>query len=229
MPTSFLHLPGEIRNEIYRYLLVHEGTIKPWDGDHELSPNILATNKTILHEARSILYGNNCFDLSLRGRSPYRIQVFFGIIGIINMGYFRSIRLDFPRFDWDKSEALDDISLSNLAIIASFCARLETVTMTPFSIDILTSCSKLLERFSYPGCPTIETYGTLLAQVDSSLREIPAVKHIIVEAYQSPGEYLTKEMEGLGWTIRIVKEPEDWLKERCPVEDDDTQHRMLSD
>ena len=239
MPTSFLDLPGEIRNEIYKYLLVHDVTIKPWSGDHALSPNILATNRTILREASSILYGNNCFDFTRWGRSPYWIQVFFGAIGIINMGYFRSICLDFPQFDMkNESPTLDDISQSNLEIIEGFCTRLETVTITPFSISVLMSWLEHQKNYPCTPCGAHDISGPVLFQVDFALRANPTVKHINVEGHWTLGEKFAdqiqrldgsnkiewkkrrEEMERLGWRTRDVKFPSDEEETWCPREDD---------
>lgn len=232
MPTSFLHLPGEIRNQIYKHLLVHDRNINPWRGDHNLSPSILAANKTILREASSILYGNNCFDFTLRGRSPYWIQVFFGTIGIINMGYVRSICLDFPRFDYkNETLTLNDMSLSNLAIIEGFCTRLETVTMTPASISLLIAWLEYRKMVDSSGSSTHDIYGPILAQVDFALRANPTVKHIIAEGHWSADDKFAmkmqrvngrKEMERLGWTIRDVKLPNDDEDKWCCSEDNET-------
>ncbi|KAJ5352659.1 hypothetical protein N7452_001633 [Penicillium brevicompactum] len=224
MPASFLDLPGEIRNEIYKYLLVHDGTIKPWRGDHALSPNILATNKAILREGRSILYGSNCFDFTLWNRNPSWIEVFFGTIGIINMGYFRSIRIGFPRPNWGRGPfTIHEVSLNNIIMIGGFCGRLESVTITPISIFVL---GNYLSGPPYP----FELYGPVLAQVDSHFRVIPTLKQITVEAPPCLGMNLRKMMEGFGWVIRNAAEhwygyenddPNADENIWCPIEDDE--------
>lgn len=51
--TSFLNLPGEIRNMIYKQLLTSEKPINLWFlGKSSIGTTILYTNKTIYREAR---------------------------------------------------------------------------------------------------------------------------------------------------------------------------------
>lgn len=95
MPTSFLSLPAELRNEIYMYLLVCREPIDPWNGYNGLVPNILSTNTKIIHEVRSLLYGENYFDFS--GRRSLLISQFLDNIGFVNAFHILCIRIDFPR------------------------------------------------------------------------------------------------------------------------------------
>jgi hypothetical protein len=62
-PPSFLDLPGEIRNQIYAYLLVIPApstTLKLGDR-YPIYPTILATNSQIHAEALPFLYAHNTF------------------------------------------------------------------------------------------------------------------------------------------------------------------------
>ena len=70
IPFLFLDLPGEVRNQILRLLLVHRTSIvvhhfallnPPTPTALELYPNILLANRAIYNEARTILYGENVF------------------------------------------------------------------------------------------------------------------------------------------------------------------------
>lgn len=62
---SFLNLPAEIRNEIYRYLLISPNALSltrlTQRKGLELFPQILRTCKTVRTEASTILYGCNTF------------------------------------------------------------------------------------------------------------------------------------------------------------------------
>jgi len=70
--TSFLHLPGEIRNQIYHLVLIHP-SYPPAQSTHNLVPNILSTCRQITHEATPILYSLNTFTAhpSLLTSMPY--------------------------------------------------------------------------------------------------------------------------------------------------------------
>ncbi|TVY51887.1 hypothetical protein LCER1_G006602 [Lachnellula cervina] len=61
-PLTFLDLPGEIRNQIYRQLLlVPSLSIPRLLGDPPIYPSILSTCHKIHSEALPILYGSNTF------------------------------------------------------------------------------------------------------------------------------------------------------------------------
>ena len=69
--TSWEDLPGETRNQIYRYLLTSDTKAKP-QGDEfillgQFHPAILRTCKSVHDEAISILYEENffCFEYRL--------------------------------------------------------------------------------------------------------------------------------------------------------------------
>ncbi|KAJ5333639.1 uncharacterized protein N7506_007422 [Penicillium brevicompactum] len=192
MPTDFFSLPGEIRNKIYEYLLVHEGGIVPWHKGFGLSPNILATSKRTLHEARSILYGGNCFTIS---PDLNKTEELFNTIGLINVHHLRSIRIAFPLFNnkeifkFDNEPVCMNPSLATMKIIIKSCVNVETVTFSLVSIELLV--------FSPVG-----DHGVTLAEVDSRLREIPALKDVIVEACRgSIAMAIRQEIEGLGWLM----------------------------
>lgn len=60
---SFLSLPPEIRNLLYRRLLVQKETLK--NHRAKLNPQVLATCRQIFREARGILYGENTWELKV--------------------------------------------------------------------------------------------------------------------------------------------------------------------
>ena len=60
---SFLEIPTEIRNHIYRDVLVERTSIKLRDGPPFIQePNLLVTCKQVRTEAVAIFYGANCWE-----------------------------------------------------------------------------------------------------------------------------------------------------------------------
>ena len=60
-PFVFLSLPPEIRNNIYRHLLIHRKPVKLGPSFRIGDTNLLCTNKQIYSEAREIFYHENVF------------------------------------------------------------------------------------------------------------------------------------------------------------------------
>ncbi|KAJ5240501.1 uncharacterized protein N7469_002092 [Penicillium citrinum] len=152
MPASFLNLPAELRNEIYKYLLVCRDPINPWSKGNELASNLLSTNTTILHETSSLLYGNNCFDLS--SSSPTSVPEFLDTIGLANASNLNCIRIRFPDFrDVGEEVSLEEESLRTLTKIQEYCTNLKRITATApstywmgvqLSVDSPSICDKAL-------------------------------------------------------------------------------------
>lgn len=72
MPISFLTLPRELRDMIYKLSLLREGCILPWDHSYYgrgLSSGLLLANKIINREAAMILYQNR-FDFTNLSPDP---------------------------------------------------------------------------------------------------------------------------------------------------------------
>ncbi|KAK0639081.1 hypothetical protein B0T16DRAFT_449881 [Cercophora newfieldiana] len=70
-------LPGEIRNEIYRYLLRHDDILPENPKHHNFSHQILATCRQIHCEALSILWHENTWRLELLSREAYKTDPVF--------------------------------------------------------------------------------------------------------------------------------------------------------
>jgi hypothetical protein len=122
MLANFLGLPVKLRNEIYVYLLVRKEPIDPWNGGYGLDLNLLSTNTVILYEARSLLYGHNCFDLTWE---PGRIPEFLDTIGFTNVSHLKCIRIDFLRlYDLEDEVSLEDVSLYMLEKIYLYCTNI---------------------------------------------------------------------------------------------------------
>lgn len=224
MPASFLSLPAELRNEIYRYLLVSGDPIIPWSKRHELASNLLSTNTMILHEASSLLYGNNCFDLS--SSSPILICDFLATIGLVNASHLNGIRISFPEFhDVGEEVSLEEESLRALTKIQKYCTDLKSITATApstywmgiqLSVDSPSICDRALDL------------------VDAHFRAITSLQEIVVEVYDDGLESsLIGKMKSYGWTFRTVEivEEEEWDNDRTwdQIEDDHYLHNDNDD
>ena len=139
--------------------------INPYNKRESLTPRLLRANKTIYSEASSILYAQNCFDLTLY--SALDVASFFERIGRNNTARIRYIYIDFPWFD---SIDLDNITLRDnsvrtLAKMQSDCAKLSTLTTSLYSIN--TVVLNLLDALTTPQVVT-----KALTLVDARFRAI---------------------------------------------------------
>ncbi|KAJ5887735.1 hypothetical protein N7495_007776 [Penicillium taxi] len=197
MSTSFLSLPAELRNEIYTCLLVYSEPIDPWGGNHGLEPNLLATNSKILHEARSLLYGNNRFDLTVM--MPDLISRFLDTIGFINASHLQCIRIDFPRLHVIEDEvSLEEDSFYILEKIQSHCTNLKTLITSSESTNALET---VLDLYDSPNI-----CAKALALVAARFQEIPSLKEIVVEVYEEgPSLDIRRKMKSHGWIVNVVE------------------------
>lgn len=197
MPTNFLDLPAELRTHIYTYLLVCKKPIGPWDPGRELVPNILCTNKQILHEARGLLYRYNRFDLSFS--QPELITLFLDKIGFVNASYLQCIRVDFPRL----SNIGDDVSLQEDSFrvfekIQTACANLKTLIICPESTNDM--------EYQLYALESRNICAKAFALFDAHFRAISSLQEIIAEVSEgSPSPDIRRKMEDHGWTIKVVE------------------------
>jgi hypothetical protein len=215
MPASFLSLPAELRNEIYKYLLVRREPIDPWSGDHELELNLLSTNKAILHEAGSLFYGRNCFDLTWECRIPE----FLVTIGFINSSHLQCILIDFPELrDLEDEVSLKEASLHILENIQSRCTNLKKLII---AADSTNAIEYQLDSFDSP-----KICAKALALVDAHFREILSLREVVIEVYgEGPSSDIRRKMESQGWKLNVVEpaEEEEWDVDRSwdDIEDED--------
>ncbi|KGO75087.1 hypothetical protein PITC_058390 [Penicillium italicum] len=215
MPASFLNLPAELRNEIYKYLVVCRDPINPWSKGYKLASHILSTNTTILHETSPLLYGNNCFDLS--SSSPIRIPEFLDTIGLVNASNLHCIRIRFPEFRGVGEEvSLEEESLRTLTKIQEYCTDLKRITGTGPSTYWM-GIQLSVER--PPVC------DRALDLADANFRAITSLQDIVMEVYDEGLNYpIIGKMKSYGWTLRTVElvEEEEWDKDRTwdEIEDD---------
>lgn len=216
MPVSFLSLPAELRNEIYSYLLIRREPINPWNGDHELHPNILFTNTAILHEARALLYGHNCFDLTWEHG---HISEFLDAIGFINASHLQCIRINFPTLgDLEDEVNLEEGSLHVLEKIQSQCTNIKKLITDSESTNTMEVQLDLFDS------PTI--CARALAMIAARFGAISSLQEIVVEVYEEgPSSDIRREMESHGWVLKVVEpvEVEEWGDDRSwgDYEDDE--------
>lgn len=125
----FLDLPGEIRNMIYKTLLVKPDPllvprcdILPWR-HHWLA--LLRANKQIHHEAASIMYGFNTFVLD-RPLRWFPLSGFLERIGPVNGGHLRKLIFDFLNVGTTISRVGEVDRFEELTVLRK-CTNLETL------------------------------------------------------------------------------------------------------
>ncbi|KAF7590108.1 hypothetical protein BBP40_003264 [Aspergillus hancockii] len=198
MPANFLSLPGELRNEIYSYVLLREDLIDPcWLGDCGLELNVLRTNKTVYKEAKSLLYGQNHFDFT--ACSSHTIARFIDRIGHDSANHIQHVRIDFPVHRYlDDEDGMEEDSCRTLEKIQSGFTNLRTLATSP------RSKGGLEPRLGPNGGPEIVT--EVLAEIDAHFRAISSLQEIIVEVYKDGiSDFTRMEMESHGWVIRVVE------------------------
>ena len=169
-PTNFLSLPGELRNQIYVYVLVDQDYIDlgTWFCPQPLFPQLLRTNKTIHGEATKLFYTHNRFNFTMC--DPELLPSFLDRIGPDNSKHIRHIRIDFP---WFRALNPGDVTLSDKSIrtlekLKGCCANLRTLTMSQCS----TNATEL--RLDALDNPKVVTEALKL--VDTRLRAISSLQ-----------------------------------------------------
>ncbi|KAL3476029.1 hypothetical protein BJX99DRAFT_270834 [Aspergillus californicus] len=200
IPANFLNLPGELRNKIYGHLLVRNEIINPWQRNYDLAPNLLSTSKKIQHETSTLLYGNNCFDLT--GCDFELISGFFDKIGCDNMTKLRSIYIDFPIIrNFEDNISLDKNSSDIITRIEKHCTNLRTLKTCPIRTNNMG-----LNSFDNPSI-TAKAFRL----VDARFRAISSLDKIIVEVFEDEPTFETRiTMENQGWTVHVVERVEQW-------------------
>jgi len=156
---TFLHLPGEIRNQIYNLLLVLPPPSKPkiLGSDQSIYPLVLLACRKVYHEARAILYGTNTFlaHYSLLSSMPQLLRwhkpiTSAALISMIKR-YHVCVRLDCdPRFN---KESVRDAFTS-----------VESLTVEVFQSQFGSSGHEVLELFEdVRGVDAARVYGSVTA------------------------------------------------------------------
>jgi len=224
MSANLLSLPGELRNAIFQQLLVDQDRIDPWHHSYPsqpLTPELLRVNRAIHHEAGSLLYSQNCFDLTTCDSE--RLISFLNQIGRNNASRICHIYIDFPDiFDLDTGNVfLGPDCVRFLARIQSDCTNLSTITTSLGSTS--TAAFKLDELVKPP------TVVEALALVHTHFRAITSLQQIVVEVYEDgPSAALRRVMESHGWTLNVTEQADEF-RFICGNEDDDDDDDYYND
>ncbi|CAI7667195.1 unnamed protein product [Penicillium bialowiezense] len=232
MPATFFNLPGEIRNEIYKYLLVRPVPIDPYEAaEYSLGPQILATNSTAYNEAIHLLYSANSFDLTRYKSDQWDhplVPGFLNSIGTRNASLLQNLQINFPEMKIKvtvtedgaveyEDVALEPASLENIQLIQTYLSR-----------------SRMRARGSRSG-----GWRTATSMAMGSLERVVVEIHegeectddldFIDDAYYLEDavalEYGRVQMHRLGW---VLKEPVEALGERLRFTDvDDSDEEDL--
>ncbi|MCJ1402140.1 hypothetical protein MMC11_005359 [Xylographa trunciseda] len=229
MPTNFLNLPSEIRNNIYEQLLVLQEPVvclnSPWLGYsyiRALTPGLLLANKTVHHEASSLLYSLNRFDFT--NCTSKHVVSFLEQIGRNNANYIRHICVDFPEFHFlDLHDVtLTDDSVGILAKFQSDCNKLGTLTT---SLQSTNTMELKLDALDHP-----KIVAKAMALVNARFRAISTLQEIIVEVCEDgPNDYIRREMKGHGWTIRVIEDVEESGSDRSFGNSEEFDHGYDND
>jgi hypothetical protein len=195
--ATFLRLPVELRNMIYSYLLILKDPIDPMSEriPHQKSKvhaQIISTNTQIYHEARAVLYSQNCFVFIIW--SIVWTDAFFDEIGSENASYIRSVLVDFRdvcRFG--RKVALKQPSALSLDRIQRNCTRLKTIVVEAFVLNLV------------PLWKDPQVTIMALSIMDARFRAFPTLREIIVEVYDyNPVSVdIRRQIESLGWRFNV--------------------------
>ena len=207
---SFFSLPREIRDRIYKTVLIvahpiflfqdagpRVETFAPERPFRWLS--LLYTNRQMHSEAVPVLYGMNSF--SLVDTTPQQVDLlknFLTCIGSVNAGLLSSLCVNFPAAESMEGQPgnvkLRDDSLHSLKLLQERCTNLttlETLIHSKNSQGLIQTDQNNLQ-FIHDG----------LLQVDARLKAIPSLNRVIVRIYEgTPTPSVIELMQGLGWLV----------------------------
>lgn len=206
---TFLSLPLEIRNKIYKPVLVIPHPLylfqDPGQSVDSFAPDkpcqwlaLLYTNKQIHGEASAVLYGMNSFHfVDITRQQVDVLRSFLDCIGSTNAASVSYLCLSFPvaeSIGESGRVSLRDDSRQSLTLLQEQCVRLSTLeTVVHFKNS----------RFF---ANTDEFLKEALPLIDARLRAISSLEKIIVRI-EVHGQILTPSvkdlMQGLGWSIII--------------------------
>ncbi|SPJ74501.1 uncharacterized protein FTOL_04232 [Fusarium torulosum] len=205
-PTSFLCLPGELRNAIYEIILLQSEPIDPWLGcGSQVPAGLFRVSKTVHREATLLFYSQNRFDFARC--DPEELASFLRQIGTRNASSIRHIIIDFPKFLYlDPGDVtIDGKSVSILGNILSSCTGLSTLRTSLYSTS---NMEFRLDNLEHYGVAT-----EALHLVNTHFKAIPSLAKIVLEVYEDgPSDYLRRRMESYGWILskNTFVEEEEW-------------------
>lgn len=211
VPASIFSLPADVRNNIYRRVLVVAHPLYLFqDTGSELvetfGPDIprqwfalLYVNRQVRDEASAVLYGSNRFHfMDTTQHQGDLIQSFLNCIGPMNAGLLTHLCINFPVAEGVEGEPgkvmLRKDDLHSLKLLQEHCTRLttlETILDSRHSRDLMN-----------PSLDDSQINRDALAQIHAQLRAIHSLINIIVKFYGgTPTSVVMQVMEGFGWVI----------------------------
>jgi hypothetical protein len=211
VPINLFSLPVDIRNNIYRrvlivphplYLFQDTGsqvveTFAPDKPSRWLA--LLYTNRQIHDEARAVLYGSNHFTfMDTTQQQGGLLQSFLSCIGSVNAGLLSHLCINFPvaeSVDGQPGQVmLREDDLYSLKLLQEKCAKLTTLETLLYSRNS--------RRLINPNHDDSQFIREALSQIDAQLKAIPSLKKIIVRFYDgTPTPAVMELMQSLGWVI----------------------------
>jgi hypothetical protein len=204
-------LPGDIRNDIYKRVLVvaHPLFLFQDTGSQVVetfAPErpvrwlaLLYTNRQVHDETSAVLYGLNHFTfMDTTQHQGGLLQSFLNCIGSVNAGLLSHLCINFPVAESVEGQpgkvTLREDDLYSLKLLQEKCTNLTTLETLVHSRN-----SGRLINASHDDSQFIQE---ALSQINALLRAISSLKKIIVRSYDgTPTPLVMESMQGLGWVI----------------------------
>lgn len=227
--ASFLSIPGEVRNNIYKLILLDQDPIDPrlrYDEQQKLTPGLLRVNKVVHDEASSLFYGHNRFDFTCLG--PHQVASFLEEIGGNNAGHIRHVLIHFPKFrSLNPGDiTLEEDSINILSSIESNCSNLSTLTASLYSTSAMELRLHDLDNRMVA--------NEALEMANSRFRAISSLQDINLEVYvEGPSDHIRGRMKSHGWTVSTTEyeeeEEDDWDRNLSDFGDHDDDYDIDDD
>ncbi|KAK0641366.1 hypothetical protein B0T16DRAFT_419721 [Cercophora newfieldiana] len=233
-PSSpIFHLPGELRNQIYRHLLGHNKTISVYRVTPPSSPGplvpkpkptdpllgrllpIFLSCRALSLEARTWFYSHNAFffpspsslDWPTRRNLNSLCRTFLDCIGERNAELIRHLCVPFPLDDPDAFDRWYEAPLEfeGRLLFPGLAARVPGLRVLEFVTGVRTGMA--LE--THLGRYDVGERRGLIGRIDEALREeFPRLRRVVVDV-EGEGEEGVRDVEGWnGWATRRQAEVE---------------------
>ncbi|MCJ1486633.1 hypothetical protein MMC06_006811 [Schaereria dolodes] len=208
---NLFNLPGDIRNNIYRRVLVvaHPLFLFQETGSQVVetfAPDrpfrwlaLLYTNRQVHDEASAVLYVLNHFTfMDTTRHQGGLLQNFLSCIGSVNAGLLSHLSINFPIAESVEGQPgkviLREDDLHSLKLLQEKCTNLTTLETLVYSQN-----SRSLINPKHDDSQFIRE---ALSQIDAQLKAMPSLSKIIVRLYDgTPAPSVMELMQGLGWDI----------------------------
>lgn len=214
---TFLDLPGEIRNEIYKLALVQKKPIpinQQYGKAVKLNMALFRTCKVVHEEASPLFYSLNQLDCA--DVSEAKIASFLARIGHRNASYISHMILDFPEFDvhWppDETEGVSvELFRRSMQLFASIRELSPRLTMVTLRLQDAEYTLKYLEcALRADMSDREEIVRQVFPLVDAQFRNISSLKTIVLEVRENEElcDYEYGAIANHGWTLHRFTEVE---------------------